>query len=216
VRYDRHLMDDLCRDLAGRGWATWNLEYRRLGDGGGWPETFLDVAAGIDQLANLDEQLDLSRVVTIGHSAGGQLALWAAARAGLPAGAPGAESRVAVTAAVGQAAVSDLEEAHRLGLSQTVVRDLLDGPPTRHPERYVLASPISRLPLGVPQLLVHGEDDEIVPAAMSRRYQAAALDVGDVVELVALPGVGHFEHLDPRTEAWAAVVRFLAPLASRP
>jgi acetyl esterase/lipase len=184
-RYDRHLMDALCADLASRGWTAWNLEYRRLGSGGGWPATGEDVAAGIEALARRG-------AVAIGHSAGGHLALWAAAE-GL------------VRAAVGQAAVSDLREAQRLSLSGGVVGDLLgDAPP------YAAASPLERLPLGVPQLLVHGEDDAIVPVSMSREYERAARAAGDDVELAALPGVGHFEHLDPASEAWRAVLRWLA------
>ena len=183
-RYDRHLMDALCADLASRGWTAWNLEYRRLGSGGGWPATCDDVAAGIEALAGRD-------AVAIGHSAGGHLALWAAAE-GL------------VRAAVGQAAVSDLREAQRLSLSAGVVDDLLGDAPA-----YAEASPFERLPLGVPQLLVHGEDDAIVPVSMSREYERAARAAGDDVELVALPGVGHFEHLDPASEAWRAVLRWL-------
>jgi pimeloyl-ACP methyl ester carboxylesterase len=184
-RYDRHLMDALCADLASRGWTAWNLEYRRLGSGGGWPSTCEDVATAIERLARHD-------AVAIGHSAGGHLALWAAAE-GL------------VRAAVGQAAVSDLREAQRLSLSGGVVSDLLGDKPA-----YVEASPYDRLPLGVPQQLVHGEDDAIVPVAMSREYERAARAAGDDVELVTLPGVGHFEHLDPASEAWRAVLRWLA------
>ena len=184
-RYDRHLMDDVCADLARRGWAAWNVEYRRLGAGGGWPATGADVAAAVEILAGAD-------AVAIGHSAGGHLALWAAAQ-GL------------VRAAVGQAAVSNLREGLRLGLSGGVVEELL-----ADAADVASASPAERLPLGVPQLLVHGEDDAIVPLSMSRDYVEAARAAGDRAELVALPGVGHFEHLDPATEAWAAVVRWLS------
>jgi acetyl esterase/lipase len=184
-RYDRHLMDALCADLASRGWTAWNLEYRRLGSGGGWPATCDDVAAGTGALAGRD-------AVAVGHSAGGHLALWAAAE-GL------------VRAAVAQAAVSDLREAERLSLSGGVVADLLGDAAA-----YAEASPFERLPLGVPQLLVHGEDDAIVPVSMSREYERAARAAGDDVELLALPGVGHFEHLDPGSEAWRAVLRWLA------
>jgi len=180
--YDRHLMDELCRDLAGRGWSTWNLEYRRLGDGGGWPATFEDVETAI---AAID-----APAVAIGHSAGGHLALWAAAR-GL------------VTHAVSQAGVTDLAEAARLGLSRGIVDELLA------PEAYALASPIELLPLGVPQLLVHGDDDDTVPVALSRAYHAAAVAAGDRVDLVTLPGVGHYEHLDPSSAAWRAVIDWL-------
>jgi acetyl esterase/lipase len=188
-RYDRHLMDALCVDLASRGWAAWNLEYRRLGSGGGWPATFDDVATGIDSLAGRD-------ALAIGHSAGGHLALLAAA-SGL------------VSRAVAQAGVCDLAVAFRLGLSGGVVGELLGGAPEARAADYALASPSERLPLGVPQLLVHGEDDAIVPVSMSREYERAARAAGDDVELVALPGVGHFEHLDPASEAWRAVLRWL-------
>jgi acetyl esterase/lipase len=198
-RYDRHLMDDLCVDLAARGWAAWNLEYRRLGSGGGWPATFDDVAAGIDALAVL-HGVDLRTVVTIGHSAGGQLALWAASRR---------DARIRVTHAVAQAGVADLAAAHRLGLSETVVADLLGGSPGDVPAAYGAASPAELLPLGVPQLLVHGVEDDVVPLSISRRYATAAASAGDAVELVELEGSGHFEHLDPKSTAWAAVTRVL-------
>jgi acetyl esterase/lipase len=181
--YDRHLMDELCRDLAARGWAAWNLEYRRLGEGGGWPHTFEDVEAGIRAMG--------APAVAVGHSAGGHLALWAAAW-GL------------VTHAVSQAGVTDLAEAARLGLSRGVVDELVP------PEALRLASPASLLPLGVPQLLVHGEEDDIVPVELSRAYHAAAVAAGDRVDLVTLPGVGHYEHLDPASAAWRAVIEWLS------
>lgn len=190
-------MHPLCRDLAASGWAAWNLEYRRLGflTGGGWPATFDDVAAGIDHLADVPS-LDLERVVAVGHSAGGHLALWAASRE---------RSRVPLTHVVAQAAVSDLREAARLGLSGGVAARLVGG----RADRYGLASPIERLPLGVPQLLVHGEEDGIVPVAMSLSYYEAAVAAQDLAELVVLPDTGHFEHLDPSSEAWAAVRAWL-------
>jgi acetyl esterase/lipase len=144
--YDRSLMDALCEDLASAGWAAWNLEYRRLRSGGGWPETFEDVAAGIAHVQELVD--DLSVVATIGHSAGGHLALWAAARP---------EPRVRVTHAVAQAGVVDLVEAARLKLSRGAAEELLGGSPAEVPDRYELVSPAARLPLGVPQLLVHGD-----------------------------------------------------------
>ncbi len=212
-RYGRSLNEPLCRDLAARGWAAWNVEYRRVGGraGGGWPGTFADVAAAVDELAVLAREvpLDLGRVVTIGHSAGGHLALWAAARPGLPDGSPGAGPAVTVTHAVAQAGVSDLVEAARLDRGGGAVRRLLGGLPEERREAYALGSPLARLPLGVPQLLVHGEEDDTVPAALSRRYAEAAAAAGDEVELVALPGVGHYEHLDPASEAWKIVTDWL-------
>ena len=192
ARYKLRLEDELAADLAERGWAVWNLEYRRLGwrSRGGWPATFEDVAAGIDLLGTLEEPLDLARVIAIGHSAGGQLALWAAARRGLPAGAPGAEPRIRLAGAVAQAGVVDLREALRLHLSGDVVRRLLAGSPGKYPQRYDLASPIERLPLGLPQLLVHGEADEVVPISIARGYHERAQAAGDPCELIALPGRG--------------------------
>jgi dipeptidyl aminopeptidase/acylaminoacyl peptidase len=176
-------MDDLCRDLAGRGWAAWNLEYRRLGDEGGWPATFDDVEAGIRSV---------KPDVAIGHSAGGHLALWAAAR-GL------------VKRAVSQAGVVDLAEAARLGLSNGAADELVGGDHSLFSQ----ASPRELLPLGAPHLLVHGEEDDTVPVEMSRVYAAAAHEAGDDVSLVTLPGVGHYEHLDPATAAWKAVIEWL-------
>jgi acetyl esterase/lipase len=201
--YDRTLMDELCEDLAATGWAAWNLEYRRLGGGGGWPETFDDVAAGIDHLDRLVD--DLSVVVTIGHSAGGHLALWAAARP---------EPHARVTHAVAQAGVVDLVEAARIGLSRGAAEELLGGSPSEVRERYDLASPAARLPLGVPQLLVHGGKDEIVPAAMSRAFANSAEAAGDRIELVVHDELGHFEHLDPSSAAWASVRTWLAAIVS--
>jgi pimeloyl-ACP methyl ester carboxylesterase len=148
-------------------------------------------------------------VFAIGHSAGGHLAMWAAARRGLPAGAPGAEPRVRLSGAVAQAGVVDLREAARLGLSRRAAESLLGGSPIKLPGRYDLASPIERLPLGIPQLLVHGDADDVVPISIARGYAERAGAAGDPCELVELPGVGHDEHLDPDGEAWGAVIAWL-------
>lgn len=203
-RYDRHLMDALCDDLAGAGLPAWNLEYRRLPTGG-WPGTFADVAAGIDALAGLGLDRQPDAVVTIGHSAGGHLALWAAARPGLPPDAPGARPGIRVTHAVSQAGVADLRRAAGLGLGAGAVKDLLGGGPGEVPERYALASPAQRLPLGVPQLLVHGQRDDTVPVELSRLYARAAAASGDDVELSVEEHTGHYEHLDPGSAIWGAV-----------
>ena len=212
-RYGRHLMDAVCADLAARGWAAWNLEYRRVGPraGGRWPATLEDVAAGIDALTGPIARgvVPPAPVVAIGHSAGGQLALWAAARSGLPDGSAGARPAVRITHAVGQAAVADLALADRLGLGGGAAARMLGAPAARVPDRVAHASPIERLPLGVPQLLVHGARDDTVPLAMSERYVEAARVAGDRAELVAVPDAGHDDHLDPRSACWAAVTRWL-------
>ena len=213
AQYDRSLMEGLCLDLAAHGMVAWNLEYRRVGGGGGWPETFLDVAAGVDALADVAAGLDLSRVVAVGHSAGGQLALWAAARGTLPAEAPGAEPRVRIAAAVSQAGVLDLTLAAGLMPSATPTRALL-GDPATHFERYVLASPRERLPLGIPQLVLHGDRDDTVSMRIATSYATAARNAGDECELRVLSRTGHFEHIDAGSDAWHVARDWLADQAS--
>ena len=202
AQYSRKLMRPLCHDLVERGWAAWNLEYRRLGrlSGGGWPNTIDDLGAGIDHLRVLQAPLDLTRVVTIGHSAGGHLAALAATRPG---------PSVTVTAVVAQAGVLDLERAWEWRLSSGVVRRLLGGTPEQQPDRYAAASPAARLPLGVPALLTHGGRDDIVPPAMSEGFHAAACAAGDECELVMLPDEDHFGHIDPANPLWKAAVEWI-------
>ena len=201
AQYDRSLMTGLCDDLAAHGVAAWNLEYRRVGGGGGWPATFEDLGAGIDALAETSASLDLSRVVAVCHSAGGQLALWAAARQTLPADAPGGDPRVPIVAAVSQAGVLDLGLAASLMPSSTPTRALL-GDPTAQYERYVLASPKERLPLGIPQLVLHGDRDDTVSMRIATSYATAARAAGDPCELRVLSQTRHFEHIDAGSEAW--------------
>ncbi len=211
--WDRTLMTALAATLAAAGTAAWNIEYRRVGqEGGGWPGTFLDVAAAIDHLAGLDA-VDASRVVTCGHSAGGQLALWAAARHRLPDGAPGAGPAVIPRAAVGQAPVADLRAAFTADLGRGAVRDLLGGGPDEVADRYAIADPLAHAPLGVPQLLVHGTRDDVVPLAQSRAYASAA---GAEVELVEVDGADHFDVIDPAHAAWLTVLERLPALLATP
>jgi acetyl esterase/lipase len=206
-------MRPLCAELARNGWASWNVEYRRVGrgQGGGWPATFADVAAAIDRLAELDAPLDLTRVAALGHSAGGHLALWAAARPGLPAGAPGADPKVALSAGVAAlAAVSDLEATPDLYEPGGAVFDLMGSTPTDAPDRrYELGNPIRRLPLGVPVLLLHGDADETVPVRRSREFAAAARAAGDDVTLAEPAGSGHRGVVDPRSGEWTPVLSWL-------
>jgi acetyl esterase/lipase len=200
--YDASLGRPLAAGLAAGGWGAWNLEYRRVGDGGGAPATFDDVAAGIDRLADLD--LDLSTVVTLGHSAGGHLAAWAATR-----GRGGAwPERVPVTAVVSQAGVLDLRAAADDGLGGGAVRALLGHEPTDADDRY---DPLRQLPAGVPLWCVHGRDDAIVPLSQSASYVDAALAAGDRAELVEVDG-DHFVVIDPASAAWARILGILDTL----
>jgi acetyl esterase/lipase len=197
--WDRTLMTPLAHDLAARGLAAWNIEYRRVGqEGGGWTGTLDDAAAALAHVGVLEE-VDTGRVVTAGHSAGGHLALW------LGAG----ERRVRLLGAVSLAGVADLVSGAIAGLGNGACRDLLGGMPDEVPERYAAASPAALLPLGAPQLLVHGERDEVVPPSQSRDYAEAARAAGDEAELVELADADHFDVIDARHLAWATAVKWI-------
>jgi acetyl esterase/lipase len=211
ARYGIELARPLAADLAARGWAAVAVEYRRVGAGGGWPTTLEDVAAALDALPDVPgaERLDLTDVTVIGHSAGGHLAAWAAGRSRLPAGAPGAGPRVAVTAAVLQAGVLDLAAAVAADLGAGATVGFLGGTPAELPERYAAADPVRLLPTGVPVLCVHGEADATVPLEQSERYAAAATVAGDRVEVAVVPG-DHMVVIDLDGEAWRRTVDWLA------
>lgn len=206
--WERDLMDGLAGDLAELGVAGWNLEYRRVGAGGGWPATGDDMAAGLDHLVPLAARhgLDVDRVVVIGHSAGAQLALRVAARR---------EAPVRPRLVVGLAAICDLARARRRLVGGRSVDHLVSTAPD--PKSALRdASPLEHLPLGVPQLLVHAVDDHQVPLDQSRRYVAAARAAGDAAELLELSSGGHFALIDPASPAWAEVAtRIVSVLFSR-
>ena len=211
AQYDLSLGRPLAADLAAHGFTCWNLEYRRVGDGGGWPATFADIAAGIDKLADLDA--DVSQVAVVGHSAGGQLAVWAAGRSALPADAPGAAPRVVVRGVVSQAGVLDLATAAREQVGAGAMQDLLGGSPDDVPGRYALADPIQQVPLPVPVLCLHSRADEIVPFAQSDAYVRAASAAGGAARLLETAG-DHFTLIDPTSAAWATARSALPVLLS--
>jgi acetyl esterase/lipase len=211
ARYDLSLGRPLAADLAARGYAAWNLEYRRAFAGGGWPGTFEDVAAGIDLLATLPT--DTSRVVAVGHSAGGHLAAWAAGRGKLPPGAPGGNPAVAVTGVVSQAGVLALADCARERVGGTAAVDLMGGGPDELPREYRLADPVAAVPLPVPVLCLHSRGDEDVPYSYSERYVAAARAARGRATLAETHG-DHFTLIDPASADWAAAVAALPGLLS--
>lgn len=218
--YGLDLGAPLAATLPGRGWAALNIEYRRVGNGGGYPTTLTDVGAAIDLLADAGQaaardqnlELDLGRVVTIGHSAGGQLAAWAATRSGQAAGSPGDAPVVEASAVVAQAGVLDLRACAREGLGAGAAQAFLGGEPEQVPERYDVASPAEHLPFGVPILCVHASGDGNVPIAQSQNFVAAARSVGDDAELATVEG-DHFVVIDPGDPAWMLVLDWLDGLS---
>jgi acetyl esterase/lipase len=199
ARYDLAYGRPLAADLAAHGFTAWNIEYRRVGDGGGWPATAEDVGAAVDHLATLD--VDTDRVVAIGHSAGGHLAVWAAGRE-----AP----RVPLAAAVAQAGVLDLIAAHEADLGDGAVAEFLGGRPDEAADRYRAADPVAAAPLPTPVLCVHARADDIVPISQSRHYVEAAEGRGALREVAG----DHFTVIDPLDGAWTAVREALPGLFS--
>ena len=195
--YAGHMAEALTR----RGAATWNIEYRGIGHAGGaYPGTLEDVARAGAKLVEIAPKynLDLQRVIAVGHSAGGQLALWL--------------RTIPLAGVVSLAGVVDLRRAQELHLGDGVVGDFLGGSPVEFPDRFSAASPIERLPRGVPVRLVHGDQDDIVPIEISERYLAAARAAGDDCELVRVAS-DHFDILDPRTALWPCVSGVILELA---
>ena len=209
AEYDLGHISGLAAALTEAGMATWSIEYRRVGDaGGGWPGTFADVAAATDFLREIadDHDLDLERVVTVGHSAGGHLALWLAGRRWLAIDDPlRGEAPLRIGGVVSLAGIPDLAAYASTTGCGAAVSELLDGDPTEVPDRVGRASPIELLPLGIPLILVTGEFDTVVPVDQAQSFQRAARQMGDEVEIREVGGAGHFELVDPGQTAFAVV-----------
>ena len=198
--YDLTHAGHLCLAIAKAGYAVWSLEYRRVGQpGGGYPGTLDDIRAAARHMAQISG-LDLNRVVAAGHSAGGQLALWLASQA-----------TIALKGVAGLAAVSDLRRGYSLHLGSGAIETFLGCSPKQCNDRYATTSPIELLPFKVPQVLVHGTDDEIVPFELSERFVKASTNA----RLVTLRGAGHFDLIDPRAKEWPIVLEnIVTPIAS--
>jgi acetyl esterase/lipase len=190
--YDIEYGRPLAASLAEEGWAAWNIEYRRVGDGGGDPETFDDVAAAIDALHEHD--LDLTRVLGLGHSAGGHLVTWAASRGRFPRW----PATVHLTGVVSQAGVLDLTAAFEDDLGDGAVVAFLGHRPGHPDERL---DPMRQVPLDIPVHCIHGTEDTIVPISQSRGYVTAATAAGATADLTEVAG-DHFVLVDPTSDAW--------------
>lgn len=200
-------MGHVCEALRDAGIATWNIEYRRMGhEGGGYPGTLEDAAAASDHVSVIaaEHRLDLRRAVAIGHSAGGQIALWLA----------GAKRGIPLRGAVSLGGVADLQRAWDLKIGDHVVDAFMNGGPEDKPDAYRDASPIERLPFGVPHRLIHGDRDDIVPIELAKRHTARAAELGDDCRLIGLPGADHFELVDPSTKEWTIVQQTIIELLS--
>ncbi|AZI58415.1 alpha/beta hydrolase [Nakamurella antarctica] len=212
-KYGVELAEPLAADLAGMGIAAAAVEYRRVGgaSGGGWPRTLADVSRAVDALATsgqylADGRLDLSKVVAIGHSAGGHLAAWLAHRPSLRFGTAGSigpsSNWVPLRGAVSQAGVLDLAAAVAENLGNGAIIDMMNGQPGSVPQQYHHASPMSHVGDGAQIVCVHGDLDDEVPISQSQLYVEAAILAGDPARFVPLPGVGHYELIDPEDAAW--------------
>lgn len=205
-QYDLSLGRPLAASLAAEGWTAYNVEYRRVGNGGGWPQTFDDIASAIDRLADVGD-VDTARVVTLGHSAGGHLAVWAAGRPRLT-GSAWADPAVTVTAAISQAGVLDLTAATAEDLGGGAVQRFMGGTVD---DRYAQADPMALVPLDVPVRCVHGTSDDTVPLSQSVDYVARAKAAGGDTELTEVEG-DHFIVIDPSSQAWAGTLELLKTL----
>lgn len=204
--YTKHLMHRLARAVVAHGWVAYNIEYRRVGrfGSGGWPGTFHDVARAINMLGTV-AHVDLDRIVTCGHSAGGHLALWAGTPQMTEFVSTPPAGTVRIAAAISLAGVVDLAEGARLNLGAGAVQALMGGELDQFPERYEWGSPAASLPMGIRQFLVHGLADSTVPASLSEHYVDLARSLGDPAEYVPLAGLGHMDMIDPHGPAFAAV-----------
>ncbi len=214
--YDHGYMAGLADAVRNEGFAVWTVGFRRIGEpGGGWPNTLFDVAEGTDHVRELaaEHPIDPERVLAVGHSAGGQLALWLASRRSQPADSPFRDDQALdLDGVLALAAAADLVGLSDRQTCSDAATRLIGGSPDLHPERYALASPVERVPLGVKQILVNGDLDATWSEPADAYYEAA-LQAGDPVERRIVAGAGHFELVDPRSSAWPVVRDALRELA---
>jgi acetyl esterase/lipase len=220
---DLHVMDRFTKALADAGVASWNIEYRPVDNpGGGWPGKFTDIGLGVDYVRILAPKynLDLSRVVTVGHSAGGHLALWAAGRYRLPEDSPlyvaDPLKPIGVLCLAGPADLREIFEPAQVVCGANVIQKLVGGSPEEVPDRYRQTSPAEMLPIGVRQIVIHGSDDPVVPPVAGQAYVAAGDSTGDSIGLIIVPDASHFEVIAPWTYSWPIIEASVLSLLSVP
>ncbi len=200
-------------ELAHRGWDTWNIEYRRMGQGS-WHDTLADCAAAVDHSAVLADRyaLDSDRVFILGHSAGGQLAAWCAGRTAAADRTSQTSPTVPVSGLVTVAGVLHLAAAARAGTGDGAVEQFLGGPPEAVPEHYTAADPITRAPISTPTRCLHSRADERVPFAFTEHYVAAATAAGDDARLLEIPG-SHADVINTESSAFEVAAAALSELS---
>jgi acetyl esterase/lipase len=214
--YDLGYAGHLCKALKKEGIACWSVEYRRVGEaGGGWPATFQDAANGFDFAAKLAEKfpLDLSRVITAGHSAGAHIAFWIAGRHHIDPHSELYEPRpqfpirgaLSLAGAVDLRLTVDLSDSLAFAHDRQEIFALMGGRPTEVPDRYMAGNPGDLLPFHVPQVLFQGTDDDQIPPGLPSRWAANSRGLGDTVTVDILPSADHFDVVDPESLAWVKV-----------
>ena len=203
--------------LTKLGYAVWNLEFRRLGNGGGFPITFEDVSLGADYLKHLSKpySLDMNNIITMGHSAGGHLALWLAGRHHLDEKSIlYSRNAVNIKAVISLAGIPDLEEAVNKNICGGASEELAGGLPKEIPNIYRQASPLHLLPLNIPQWHLVGEKDPIVPSTYIQSYitKATKVEKSSNLKLEIIPDIGHFEIVMPNTSSWTPIKKILLQL----
>ncbi|GAA6166692.1 alpha/beta hydrolase family protein [Sessilibacter corallicola] len=217
AKHDLNTQSYFCQALTQQGFATWNVEYTRIGENQAcWPNTFQDVANAVDFLRSIEEKhnLDLNRVITLGFSAGAPLALWAASRSIIKPTSPlYTKNPLTVAGAVSLAGAIDLQECSTRQLSDSVVDQFMGGNYFEKQERYQLVSPAEFTLAAIPHLIIHGKEDTSVPYSISESfYQKARENTSATIDLCLFDNCEHFDLIDPGSVFWPQILKKITTL----